>query len=64
MEGRDNVTDEETLDLDAGEFASAFDDEDGGEAGLAGGSGDLGAGGDLAGDFGGLDPENDEGTPA
>lgn len=53
---------EDTLDLDVAEFARAVD-EDGGEAGLGGGSGDLGAGGDVAGDYGGLREEGDEGTP-
>ncbi|MDQ3858947.1 MAG: hypothetical protein M3327_10960 [Actinomycetota bacterium] len=54
---------EERRDLDVGEFARATA-EPGDEAGLGGGQGDLGAGGDLAGDFGGLDEEGDEGTPA
>ena len=53
---------EDTLDLDVGEFARALDD-DGGEAGLGDGSGDLGAGGDVAGDYGGLREEGEEGTP-
>ena len=36
--------------------------DEGSEAGLGGGAGDPGAGGDLAGDFGGLDEEGDEPT--
>ena len=39
-------------------------DPEGSEAGLGGTEGDLGAGGDLGGDFGGLDEEGDEPTPA
>ena len=54
---------EETSSVDAAEFARATAKR-GSEAGLAGGQGDLGAGGDLAGDFGGLDDEGDEGRPA
>jgi hypothetical protein len=64
MDERERGADEETLDLDAGEFARAWDDEGGAEAGLGGGAGDLGAGRDLSGDLGGPDPERDEGTPA
>ena len=48
--------------MDAAAFARAAKDEEGGESGLAGGEGDLGAGGDLAGDFGGM-RDDDEGTP-
>ena len=53
---------EDTVDIDVAEFARGTA-EHGSEAGLAGGQGDLGDGGDLAGDFGGLDEEGDEGTP-
>ena len=49
--------------VDANEFARATAKR-GSEAGLAGGQGDLGAGGDVSGDFGGLDEEGDEGRPA
>ncbi len=66
MDERGHAADEETLDFDAGEFAQALEDEEGGEAELGGGAGDLGAGGDLGGDVGGLaegDTESDEGTP-
>ena len=48
---------------DAAGFARAVEDEEGGESALAGGEGDLGAGGDLGGDFGGM-RDDDEGTPA
>jgi hypothetical protein len=66
VDEREQAADEETLDFDAGEFARALEDDEGGEAGLGAGAGDLGAGGDLGGDFGGLaegDAESDEGTP-
>jgi hypothetical protein len=64
LDEREHGADEETLDLDAGAVARAWEDEEGTEAGLGGGAGDLGAGGDLSGDSGGLDPEGDEGTTA
>ena len=49
--------------MDAAGFARATAKR-GSEAGLAGGEDDLGGGGDLSGDFGGLDEEGDEGKPA
>ncbi len=61
--GQASEAEDETLDLDVAEFARATA-EHGGEAGLAGGHGDLGAGGDVAGDLGGVDEEGDEGKPA
>ena len=64
MDERRPDGDEETLDLDAGEFVRAIDEEEGSEASLAAGAGDLGAGGDVAGDFAGFDPEGDEGKAA
>jgi hypothetical protein len=59
----DQEADDATAGMDVAGFARATAKR-GGEAGLAGGQGDLGAGGDVAGDFGGLDEEGDEGKPA
>ena len=61
--GSDQHADDATAGMDVAGFARATAKR-GSEAGLAGGEGDLGGGGDLAGDFGGLDEEGDEGKPA
>ena len=58
----DPASDDPAAGIEAREFARTR--EEGGEAGLAGGRGALGAGGDASGDFGGLEGESDEGTPA
>ena len=58
-----DVDPEDSSSVDALGFARATR-KAGSEAGLGAGEGDLGAGGDLAGDFGGLDEEGDEGRPA
>ena len=63
MSERGERSDEETLDLDVAAFARGWDDEEGTEAGLGGGAGDLGASGDLSRDHGTLDDGDAEGTP-
>lgn len=59
----DEEADDAAAGMDVAGFARATAKR-GREAGLAGGQGDLGGGGDSAGDFGGLDEEGDEGKPA
>jgi hypothetical protein len=59
----DGGADEASAGMDVAGFARATA-KHGSEAGLAGGEGDPGGGGDLSGDFGGLDEEGDEGKPA
>ena len=61
----DPAADDPAAGIDVREFArTGGEEEEGSEAALGGGAGDLGAGGDLAGDFGGLDDEAAEGTTA